>query len=102
MDDGLFAVAELVFLLDDGGSISRLTLLDDRGPVTLGRTIFMGLADRHAGADGTDMHADVIGERRRRDRGHKRRSEQIALHVSPPIWQLPEHEEHRAAVSVPG
>src|SRR5690349_494759 len=80
MDDGLFAVAELVFLLDHGGPIGRLALLDDRGPVAIGCAIFMGFAHRHAGADGTDTHANVIGECGSSDRTHERRGEQIALH----------------------
>ena len=68
MDHGLFAIAVVVFFLDDSLGL-RLALLDH------GAVAVTMLADGHAGADGTRADTDVIGKRGRRDGANDRSGE---------------------------
>jgi hypothetical protein len=70
VDDGLAAGSIIMILLDNGGALGRLALLDHRAvPIT----VVMALADADASPDRSNVNADVISQRgcsKRRDGGN--------------------------------
>jgi hypothetical protein len=85
MDDSLLTIAELVFFLDHRRAVSRLALLDYRGPITITITIsvaiFVGFTDRYAAFHGTDPHADIVGKRGGGNSSDHRRGEYVFPHL---------------------
>jgi hypothetical protein len=69
MNDGLFAIAVLVFFLDYGLALARLTLLNN-GSVPIPIAI-MRFADAYSGSYGTGTNAHVIRNCGRRNDGYK-------------------------------
>jgi len=62
VDDGLAVDAVRMFLLDHGGAVDGLPLLDDRGAIAVAIPIIVAvaLANAHAGADRTHLDAYFI------------------------------------------
>ena len=76
MNDGLALDAVTMLLLDDGRTIARLALLDDRGTIAIPIVVPVALADADAGADRADANADLIRHGRPRESANRRGNQQ--------------------------
>src|ERR1700689_3268805 len=79
MNDGLALDAVTMLLLDDGGPVARLMLLDNR-LLANAVVIPVSLADGYAGADRANANAHLIRQRRRREGANGRCNQQKLLH----------------------
>src|ERR1700726_2162067 len=70
MNYSFAAIAVRIFLLNHGGPITRLALLDDRGTITI-PIMIVRLADRHTSSDRSYANTNIIRKgRHRNDANH--------------------------------
>jgi hypothetical protein len=81
MNDGLAAVAINVFFFYHGCPISRLTLFNDRGAVSLVSVVVVTVAHCNARTDRAYPHANIIRQSWRCDNRYERCSQKILLHI---------------------
>ena len=78
MNDGLAAIAVLIFSLDHGRPVARFTLLDNRGVIPIPIAVMIaGFADGYAGSDRSDADTDFLrkgGRRNGTDNGGNKQS----------------------------
>jgi hypothetical protein len=67
------AITVFVFLFYDGGTVSGLTLFDYRCvvPITIPVKVPVAFTNAYASADRTNVNADIIGQRRSRQRRNR-------------------------------
>jgi hypothetical protein len=64
MNDGLAAIAVLIFFLDHGRPVTWFVLLDDGGAIAIAVAVMIvGFADADAGSDGPYANTNLIRER---------------------------------------
>jgi hypothetical protein len=83
MDYGLAAITVRIFFFDNGGSVTRLSFLDDCGTITIA-VVIMRLADRHASANRTYVNTNIIRKHGCRDSADYDGNKQRLPHFHPP------------------
>jgi hypothetical protein len=79
VDYGLAAITVRIFLFDHGGPVTRLSFLNDCGPITITVTVtvvIMRLADRYASAHRTHANSNIVRKRGRRNSANYGRNKQ--------------------------
>jgi hypothetical protein len=79
MDDGLAAVAVLVFLFDDGRAVAGFSLLHDGLTIAVA-IVIVTVSDGNARSHRADTNADVIGHRGTSKYRDRCRNEKYLLH----------------------